>query len=47
VFRWDSKPAEMDVDIEGVKKLTLTVDNEVTWHNAATSVDWADIRLER
>jgi len=47
VFRWDSKSVEMDVDVAGVKKLRLTVDNEAAWHNAATSVDWADSRLER
>jgi len=46
-FRWDSGPAEMDVDIAGVKMLELEVANEATWHNIASSVNWADIRLEK
>jgi dienelactone hydrolase len=46
-FRWDSRPVDMDVDVSGVKELELEVGNEVTWHNAARSVDWADLRFER
>ena len=46
-FRWDSPSAEMDVDVRGVEKLELAVGNEATWHNAAESVNWASVRLER
>ena len=46
-FRWNSPPAEMDVDVRGVKALELEVANETTWHNAASSVNWADVRLEK
>jgi hypothetical protein len=46
-FRWDSGPAELDVDISGVRVLELEVGNETTWHCAASSVDWADVRLEK
>jgi len=46
-FRWDSAPAEMDVDITGVKMLELRVANEATWRNAASSANWADVRLEK
>jgi len=46
-FRWDSPPVEMDVDVSGVKTLELEVANETTWHNAASSVNWAGIRLEK
>ena len=46
-FRWDSAPVEMDVGVAGVKTLELKVANEVAWHNAASSVDWAGLRLER
>jgi len=46
-FRWNSRPVELDVDITGVEQLQLGVGNEVQWHNAATSVNWADLRLER
>lgn len=46
-FRWDSKPVEMDVDITGMKQLELHVANEATWFNAASSVNWADVRLEK
>lgn len=47
IFRWDSKPVEMDVDIKGVKILELRIGNESTWYNAASSLNWADIRLEK
>jgi predicted esterase len=46
-FQWDSEPAEMDVDITGVKMLELLVGNEATWYNAASSVNWAEVRLEK
>jgi predicted esterase len=46
-FTWDARPAEMDLDVTGVKMLELEVANEATWNNAASSVDWADIRLEK
>jgi len=46
-FRWDSGPVEMDVDVAGVRMLELEVANETTWHNAASSVNWAGIRLEK
>ena len=46
-FHWDSPPAEMDVDVAGVKLLELEVGNEATWHCAASSVNWADVRLTR
>jgi len=46
-FRWDSGPVEMDVDVAGVEMLELEVANETTWHNAASSVNWAGIRLEK
>jgi hypothetical protein len=37
----------MDVDITGVGTLELEIANEVTWFNAASSVDWAELRLEK
>ena len=37
----------MDVDVSGVKALELEVGNEARWHNAASSVNWANLRLER
>ena len=46
-FHWDSKPVDMDVDVSGVDLLTLEVANETTWHCAASSADWADLRLEK
>ena len=46
-FRWDSRPAELDVDVTGVKVLRLEVANETKWFCAASSVDWADARLEK
>jgi len=46
-IRWNSGPVEMNVDVGGVKVLELEVANEATWHNAASSVDWADVRLEK
>ena len=46
-FRWDSEPVDMDVDVDGVKILELRVANETTWHNAASSVNWANVRLEK
>lgn len=46
-FLWNSGPVEMDVDVTGVKRLELEVANEVTWHSAASSVNWANVRLEK
>jgi len=46
-FAWDSRPVEMDVDVTGVSRLELGIGNEATWHCAADSVDWADLRLEK
>ena len=47
VFRSASKPVKIDVDIAGVKALRLQVANEAVWHNAASSINWANIRLEK
>lgn len=47
IFTWDAKPVEMNVDVTGVGRLELEVGNESTWFCAASSVDWADLRLER
>jgi len=47
IFRWDSMPVEMDVDITGVKVLELQVGNESTWYNVASSNNWANLRLEK
>ena len=46
-FGIDSQPADIDVDITGVKELELEVYNESRWYNIASSVDWADVRLEK
>ncbi len=45
--RWDSAPQPLDVDVSGVKRLRLEVANDATWFCAASSIDWADLRLER
>lgn len=45
--RWDSPPLPINVDIAGVKVLRLEVENETLWFWAASSVNWADVRLER
>jgi hypothetical protein len=45
-FLWDSQPQEIDVDIRGVKTLRLEVTGEAM-SSAATSVDWADVRIEK
>jgi hypothetical protein len=37
----------MDVDVSSVKTLELAVGNEATWFNAASSLDWAEVRLEK
>jgi predicted esterase len=48
VMRWDSPPATIDVDVAGVKSLRLEVRNESMWNfYYGTSVDWADVRLEK
>jgi dienelactone hydrolase len=46
-LHWDSPPQRMDVEVTGVRKLELEVANETTWHCGATSVDWANLRLEK
>jgi len=47
-FRWNSDPVDIDVDIHGVKDLELRVANEVLMrHCAVSSVNWADLRLEK
>ncbi len=46
-FHWDSGPQRMEVDVSGVQELELQVTNETTWHCAASSVDWANLRLEK
>jgi hypothetical protein len=45
--RWDSRPADLNVDVTGVRVLRLEVANETTWFCAADSADWADLRLEK
>ena len=45
--RWDGAPQALDVDVAGIKVLRLETANETTWFCAATSADWADVRLER
>jgi enterochelin esterase-like enzyme len=47
VFRIDSKPVNLDVDITGVKMLELEVLAGSRRDNIASSVDWADVRLEK
>lgn len=47
VFLWNSKPLAIEVDVTGVKLLTLESGNERIWHCAARSFDWADVRLEK
>jgi hypothetical protein len=46
-FGVDSKPQNIEVDVTGVKSLELEVTNKARWHNAASSVDWAEVRLEK
>ena len=46
-FGVDSKALDLDVDISAVKQLELEVTNVARWHNIASSVDWADARLEK
>ena len=46
-FQTQTPPVKMDVDITGVKTLELRIGNQTTWHNAAASVNWANIRLEK
>ena len=47
VFRWDSKPVDVDVPVEGVRVLELRVANDDWWAPDVDSVDWADVRLEK
>ena len=44
-FATDSRPVSIDVDVSGVNKLELEVTGQ--WLNFVSSVDWADIRLEK
>ena len=43
----DSPPLDIDMDVTGVKVLELEVDREVRGGSAASSLDWADLRLEK
>jgi len=47
VFRWDSGPADIDIDVTDVKTLELEVGRTSWRDNAADSVNWADLRLEK
>jgi len=47
VFLWDTPPAELDIDVAGVKEIELAVIRKADWHNAAVSINWGDLRLER
>ncbi|MCJ7544165.1 MAG: NPCBM/NEW2 domain-containing protein [Phycisphaerae bacterium] len=44
-FGIDSKPVSIDVDVSGVKNLELEVLGRS--RNIASSIDWADVRLEK
>jgi hypothetical protein len=47
-LRWNARgPVQMDVNVSGVRMLELEVANEATWHNAASSVNWGDLGLEK
>jgi len=47
-FSWDNTgPEELEVDITGVKELKLLVGNDTFWHNGASTMNWADLRLEK
>jgi len=47
MLHWNSAPLKIDVDVKDVKMLMLSIREGSTFHNAARSVDWADLRLER
>lgn len=42
-----SSPAELDLDITGVRRLGLSVRNEHLWHYRADSANWYKARIER
>ena len=44
---WDSRPIEVNLDISGVRTLSLGVQNGVNWHYRADSANWCDARVER
>jgi len=44
---WDSPPVEVDLDIRGVRTLSLAVQNAINWHYRADSANWCDARVER
>jgi len=44
---WDSPPIPLDLDIRGVRTLTLAVQNGLIWHYRADSANWCDARVER
>lgn len=44
-FGAESKPVSINVDVSGVKKLELEVSGRSG--NITSSVDWADVRLEK
>ena len=47
LFKWNSPPVELDVDISGVEELEIEVTNEHKLWTAEKSVNWADVRLEK
>jgi hypothetical protein len=47
MLKWDAKAVDLDVDVTGVKTLELQVTKGGRWHNQASSVNWADLRLEK
>jgi dienelactone hydrolase len=46
-LRWNSPPVELEVPLEGVRRLRLEVLNEGGNRVAATSANWAEVRLEK
>lgn len=44
---WDDQAAAVDITIDGVKALSLSVSNATTWHYRADSVNWYNARVER
>jgi hypothetical protein len=44
---WNSEPLTVDVTIDGVQTLGLSVRNEAVWFHRADSVNWCDARVER
>jgi len=46
-LRWNSPPVDLDVPLDGVKRLRLEVFNEGGNRVAAASANWVDLRLEK